>query len=163
MMHPCPFVFANGIDRVLFPAPMSAIQPTTNAIEPRRLGVQRDDQPRATTALLCPVAALLAWSDDVPGVQLQKLRAASMGKQLLVIGAALPLLPTGARFWGKRVLLPLGVRAEPELPESALIEAAGLANDELLLHHDDVWEAVPTVCLERVTRAGLKLLARGTP
>ncbi len=151
------------LDRVLFPAPMKPIPTPTTQLQPCRLSVRADDEPRATTALFCPAEALLPWADTVPSVQLRKLRAAVLGGRLLVIGDALPLLPQGQRCWGRRVLLPLGARPDPDLPESALIEAAGLADDEILLYRDDVWEAVPTTCLEPLTRAGLRLLAREQP
>jgi hypothetical protein len=52
---------------------------------------------------------------------------------MLLLGKRLPLLPGGERFWGERVLLPLGWRAEPELPESAIYAALGIEDDAILL------------------------------
>ena len=46
---------------------------------------------------------------------------------MLVIGApgTLPLLPESVRYWGSELLVPLGFRAEPDLPEAAIRGVAG--------------------------------------
>jgi hypothetical protein len=149
------------LDRVLFPAPMTAIPAPTTQVQACRLGVQTDDEPRATTALFCPVEAMRDWAETVPAVQVRTLRAASHGTTLIVLGDVLPLLPAGVRYWGKRLLVPLGLRPDPDLPERILVEAAGLDDDEILLHRDDRWEAVPTGLFEPLTLAGLRMLAGG--
>src|SRR5262249_9797231 len=93
----------------------------------------------------------------VSAVRLAALRAACCQGRVLLRGERLPLLAGGERFWGERVLVPLGCRPEPELPESALREALALGDDELLLLGEGPPEVVPEAALQPLTRARLRL------
>jgi hypothetical protein len=94
------------------------------------LRLAREDTPRVTTALRCEVAHLGKWTERATSAELATLRGARAGNRALLLGRRLPPLP-GERFWGERVLLPLGHRAEPDLPESALRQVLGLAEGEI--------------------------------
>jgi hypothetical protein len=148
---------------VLFPAPALPLPAPTG--ERRLWGKQpvslvADHLPRATTGLLTGIEGFLAWSDTVPEGRLRKLRGALSGQELFVLGARLPLLPGGRRLWGERLLRPVGMRVEPDLPEAALRDALGVNADELLLlHADGRGETVPDAALTPLTRAALRRAA----
>jgi hypothetical protein len=86
------------------------------------------------------------------------LQGTCLDERVLVVGVNLPLLEDGQRFWGHDVLIPLGYGPVPALPESALKEATGLDEQELLLWRPNVMEVIARTLLSRVTRAGLRLL-----
>jgi hypothetical protein len=149
------------LSHVLFPAPVQPVPPGDAAITPVRLNLALDDRARATTAMLCPLATLVAWADTVPAARLARLYGVTRGGEALVIGELLPVLDSGERFWGRLVLIPLGLRPEPDLPESALRAAAGVRDDELLLLRPGHADAVPRAALGRLSRAALRLAAEG--
>src|SRR5207302_880885 len=145
---------------VLTPAPVRPLPPPVPDLRPVPLALAADDRPRPTTAVAYDLATLGAWADTVPAARLAALRAAHCGGRVLVLGRRLPLLPAGERFWGERVLVPLGYRPEPALPEAAVRAALGLAEDELLLMRPGNAEVVPGSALRPLTRAGLRLAGR---
>jgi MoxR-vWA-beta-propeller ternary system domain bpX2 len=148
--------------RVLTPVPVRAEFGENPALRPAVLRLVREDRPRATTGMRCEVTTLAAWADSAPTARLAALRAARRGAQVLLLGHSLPELPDAERFWGGRLLLPLGFRAEPALPENALLEALGLAQDEILVFGASGPEVVPRGVLQPLTRAGVRLAVRGT-
>jgi hypothetical protein len=155
------FDFPHDLDyqplaHVLFPTAVQPISPPTQIRQPVRLGLARDDRPRSTTALLCPIDVLCKWSDSVPTARLESIVGLRMGDESLLLGDNLPLLD-GHRFWGREVLIPLGYAPEPALPESALREAAGLQEDEILLWRPEQVEAIDRTLLAPLTRAALRL------
>jgi hypothetical protein len=149
---------------VLVPAPAAIVRPPVVRPQPVLVRLVADQRPRTTTALVCGLAELERWADTVSSVRLATLRAACCQERVLLRGERLPLLPGGERYWGDRVLLPLGRRPEPELPESALAEALGIGVEELLLLKETGAEGVPCRALQPLTRAGLRLaLQQGGP
>jgi hypothetical protein len=74
---------------------------------------------------------------------------------------SLPELPDGRRFWGGQLLVPLGFRTEPELPESALCRTIGAAPDDLVVLDFEGYEVIPRAALEPFSRAGIRLARRG--
>jgi hypothetical protein len=148
------------LSHALFPAPVQPMSVPALAGQPMRLALERDDRPRPTTALLCPLASLLAWCDTVPSARLAMLQGTCLDERILVLGANLPLLEDGQRFWGHDVLVPLGYGPVPALPESALKEAAGLEEQELLLWKPNQMEVIARTLLAPLTRAGLRLSDR---
>lgn len=146
------------IAHVLFPAPVQPIPVPQVAFQPSSLRLERDDRPRATTALLCPLASLLVWCDTVPASRLAPLQGVCLEDRVLLLGDRLPFVDGGQRLWGRDVLIPLGHAPTPALPESALKAAAGLQDEELLLWQPDQVEVIPRSLLSPVTRAGLRLM-----
>ena len=73
----------------------------------------------------------------------------------------MPLLPSTRRYWGEAVLVPLGLRPEPNLPESALREALAVGEGDILLLDAGRVEVVPGSVFRPLTRAGLLLAGRG--
>jgi hypothetical protein len=142
---------------VLFPAPVQPIPPLPMREQPLSVVLKREDRPRKTTALLCPLSSLLGWSDTVPTARLTSLQAIHLHGRALVFGVDLPPLIEGTRFWGRDVLIPLGYVPDPALPESTLKEAAGLQADEMLLWQPEQIEVIERAMLSPLTRAGLRL------
>jgi hypothetical protein len=76
---------------------------------------------------------------------------------VLLLGNHLPPLPGAERFWGARVLIPLGYRPEPALLESALLEVLHLMADELAVWTLDGAEVLPRSALQPLTRSAVRL------
>jgi hypothetical protein len=152
---------AAGLPRLLSPAPVHP-ESFAGAVEPAPLTLARDDRPRPTSALLCPLAALADWAEVATTHQLSALTAAlGPGGVALVRGARLPALPGADRFWGERLLAPLGWRPEPALAEAVLLAALGAGPGELVVLRPGSAERVPAGALGPVSRAGVRLAVRG--
>jgi hypothetical protein len=148
---------------LLVPAAVAA-QARAAPVQPVDLKLVRDSQPRPTRALCCRLAELAAWAEYATSRQLAGLQAAidEVG-QVLVLGETLPPLPTGTRFWGGRLLVPLGWRIEPDCGPEALCQAAGLGPDEMGLWTDAGVEALDRAAFRPLTRAGVRLAAGWGP
>jgi MoxR-vWA-beta-propeller ternary system domain bpX2 len=142
------------------PARVTGRPPPALSAQPVVLRLVADDVMRPTTAMECRLQDFARWMDDVPAARLQHLRAAHCCGRLLVRGERLPLLVDSDRFWGKRVLVPLGSRLDPALPESAYHEALGVEASETLLFRHDFCEIIPGESFSAVTRAGVRQLLR---
>jgi hypothetical protein len=147
------------LDRVLTPAPLQAEASPPQQLRPTRLRLLRDDRPRAATALLCAQTEVMCWADRATTAQLTALRAARCGESVVLLGHPLPPLARSERFWGADLLMPLGCRLEPALPESAVRRALGVPADELLLVRHGGVEIIPGDALQPLTRAGVRLTA----
>ncbi len=154
-----------GLSQVLFPSPFEALAaPGESSIGPAaNLLLAADNCPRPASALICLLADLSRWADSVPSGYLATLRAARRGDEALVLGERLPPLAEGRRFWGQRILVPLGLRPEPEWPETALYEIFQLEQHQYVLLDERGAEVVAAELLEPLTRAGLRLAAREAP
>jgi hypothetical protein len=141
--------------RVLVPAPVEA-EATPDRPGPVPLRLVRDDRPRPTSALWCAAPDLGPWADRAPQAELGAVRAARCGDDVLLVGSRLPPLP-GVRLWGGRVLVPLGFRPEPALPDGALREALRVAADEVAVLGEEGVDVVPDEALVPLTRAGVRL------
>jgi hypothetical protein len=145
------------LDEVLIPAPVEPIAAPAWDCAPFVLALARDDRPRPTAALACALVDLASWADGMPAVRLAELHAAQLEGRVLLLGKRLPLLPVSERFWGQRVLVPLGFRLDPSLPETFVLRALGLNDDELLLIRAEKCEVLSRSVFEPLTRAGLLL------
>ena len=67
---------------------------------------------------------------------------------------------SGQRFWGKAILLPLGTRLEPDLPEQMVADALGLDEDHLLLVREAGEQVIPREVFQPLHRAGLRRLTQ---
>jgi len=84
---------------------------------------------------------------------------------VLVLGApgSLPEVGSGRRFWGDDLLIPLGWRADPELPEPALRGAVGAGPDDLVVLDVAGAELIARAAFQPLSRAGIRLADRGGP
>jgi hypothetical protein len=82
---------------------------------------------------------------------------------VLVIGSAqsLPMLAEGVRFWGNELLVPIGLRPEPNLPASAIRSALGAAPAELAVMDEDGIELIPRAIFKPLSRAAIRMMQGG--
>ena len=85
--------------------------------------------PRPAGGLRCSTLSLAAWAERSTSGQLAALLGAWLQCEDMVLltgsSNSLPFMPDGLRFWGTELFVPLGFRAEPDLPASAIRSAAG--------------------------------------
>jgi hypothetical protein len=143
---------------VLLPARAEPVPPPSGELQPVSLRLIPDHSPRMVTACLCTPAELQQWADTVSVQRLAGLQAACCEGQVLLLGKKLPLFREGRRFWGGRILAPVGWRPDPLLPESSLTEAVGLQEGEFLLWQEERVEVVPQAACQPLTRTRCRLL-----
>jgi hypothetical protein len=161
------------LERIVMPRPMTALPPADGRPNPISLRVVRDERsrPRPPRALRCPLERLAAWAEQATSARLASLRGAwasgagdeSGGAEVLVLGASgsLPELPGALRFWGVDLLIPLGFRPDPELPESALCRAVGAGSNHLVILDSQGYELIDRAAFRPLSRAGVRLARRG--
>lgn len=121
------------LEALIVPERLTPLDPPAATHQRVPLTLVRDSQPRPASALVCSLATLHDWAVQATSRQLAALRGARAGERVLLLGEKLPLLPASVRLWGRRMLVPLGCRAEPALPESAWIEALGLGDEAIAI------------------------------
>src|SRR5262249_10790966 len=121
------------------------------------LTLVRDSQSHPTTALRCDVASLAAWAERATTAQLSAVTGIRSNKVVLLRGGKLPMLPGARRYWGDRLLSPLGYRPEPALPEDAVLAALEAGKDVIVLLEFEGVELLPLHAFEPLTRAGVRL------
>src|SRR5581483_3615127 len=144
------------VSAVLFPAKFEAVVPGVVGGSPVRLGLARGGEPRAATALACPLTDLAKWADAATTAELAAVRAARSGDRAVLLGSRLPAVASATRFWGAELLVPVGFRPEPDLPPAALRAAVGAGAGEVVLLDHDGAEVIPRAAFEPLTRAGLR-------
>jgi MoxR-vWA-beta-propeller ternary system domain bpX2 len=161
------------LERAIFPEPVKAVLAREGLQAPIPVRVVRDATatPRPASGLRCSPLALAAWAERSTTAQLAALSGAwlepglSDGSEALVLvtGSAesLPLLADGLRFWGTELLVPLGLRPEPDLPASAIRHAAGAGPDELAVLDQDGIELIPQAIFRPLSRAAIRMIAEG--
>jgi hypothetical protein len=144
----------------LLPSPFTAEPPEAEPSKAVTIALTRDDRPRLTTAMLATAADLARWADLAPSQSIAALRGAwdPVRKRVLVLGSPPPPI-AGPRFWGDRVLTPLGHRPEPALPEPTLLAAARATDDGRLVLSRDGFECVPLKAFRGLSRASIRLAA----
>jgi hypothetical protein len=148
------------LHRVLVPEAVQPEFPTGEEIWPHLLRLERDDRPRPTRALRCALSALASWADTATSAQLAGIRAARCANLVLLLGDDLTLLEGAERFWGERLLVPLGYRPWPSLPEDVLLEALGIPEGELLVLNAEGGEVISVDVFQALTRTGIRLARR---
>jgi hypothetical protein len=148
---------------VLVPDRLEPVSPPAGTVSRVTLGIVRGGEPQTATALVCETVALAKWADTATSAELAVVEAARCGSRTVLLGKNLPVVPSGVRYWGESLLVPLGFRADPELPATVLRAAAGATADELVLLDDECASVIPRAAFERLSRAGLRLARRGVP
>jgi hypothetical protein len=147
----------------LVPASIQPEMPTRLGSRKLALSLAPDPTPRQTTALRCPLAAFTKWIDHATSAQVGDLRAAVAEGQVLVFGTKLPVLPGNRRYWGTRILTPLGLRPDPPFSSRVLLERLQIQEDEVALLDETGVEVLSQVNLADVTRAGVRIALRNRP
>jgi len=159
---------AVSLARAITPEPFVVEAAGGGAHRPARLRLARDTRSRPTSAALCPLDELGRWADSATSAELEAIRGAISGGSALFLGRSLPFLPGAERYWGRRVLVPIGFEPRPALPEEALCEALGASAGEVLRlvpgPEGPSAEAIPIEAFRPLTRAGVRLaLAESRP
>jgi hypothetical protein len=163
------------LDRLLIPGKLMAQRPERRFGDALRAGLVRDEREasRPATALSCSLQVLFVWAEQATSSQFTSLRGAwwipSDGEKqaeadadAFVLGAAgnLPLLPESVRYWGTDLLIPVGFRADPDLPGGAFRRIVGADIGELVVLDEDGFELIARDAFQPLSRAGIRL-ARG--
>jgi hypothetical protein len=148
------------LHQALVPEPVCPTPPPEARPCPREVRLVRDNRPRPATGLECTLVALARWADRATAAELGAVEAARAGGRALVLGSTLPALAGATRLWGGQVLIPLGYRPEPALPEGALREALGIGDDEIAVLSAGGTDVVPRAAFRPLTRAGVRLAVR---
>jgi hypothetical protein len=130
-------------------------------ISPVRLGLVRSGVARQTSALRCQLSDLQGWIDSATTSEIAAVRGVYFSNEVLLLGEVLPVVPGSIRFWGQRVLLPLGFELSESYSEQSILAAVRAANYEMLLIQETEVQFVMMSLLQPLTRAGLRLAARG--
>ena len=150
-----------SLDRAITPEPFKAETSRSDATSPTGLRLVRDGLPRPTTASLCSLDELGRWADSAPSASIESIRGAIRGRSALLVGRKLPPWPGSTRYWGRRVLTPIGFEIRPGLPEETLAEALGAGAGDLLrvVPRDEglTVEVVPLGVFRPLSRAGVRL------
>lgn len=146
---------------VIFPAPVTPLTLDSPKWEMQTLRLVADHVSRPASGMTLDLAEFAAWVDSVPSSRLHNLRWAVAGTRVLLLGKRLPPVRDGSRYWGGRVLTPLGFRPHPHLPEPTLRYAMKLEEDEWLILHEDDVEVIPDAAFRPVTRANVRATAEG--
>jgi hypothetical protein len=164
------------LERMILPTPLKPEPPPEGLPEPVRLRLVRDKRSlvRPASAFRCALATLVDWVNGATSAQLAPLQAAwsreSHGVRgdagssvVLVLGdpGSLPLLSGGTRFWGTDLLIPLGFRADPDLPEEAIRTAVGAGASDLVVLDQDGFELLDRGVFRPLCRAGIRLAWEG--
>jgi hypothetical protein len=155
-----------GVARAIFPAPFEAIDPVEASPLPSALRLVREGRQRPSTAALCPLVELGRWADSAPSQAIESVRGAIQGDRALILGRGLPAWPGSTRYWGDRVLVPIGFQVRPNLPEEAILEALGGSGREVIRFLDELEsgeatvELIPFDAFRPLTRAGVRLALR---
>jgi hypothetical protein len=161
------------LERVVLPAPIDAAPPPAALPDPMPVRLVRDERgsARPASAFRCALGELLRWAEGTTSAQLARLQAAwtgahrgaqrdpSAAADVLVLGnpGPLPFLSDSVRFWGTDLLVPLGFRADPDLPETALLGALGARSGELAVMEADGFELIARGVFKRLSLAGIRL------
>jgi hypothetical protein len=159
-----------SLDQAVTPGHFEVEPAWTDSIEPLPLRLVRDDHPRATTAALCPMVELRRWADSAPSVEFAAIRGAVQGEMALLMGRSLPPWPGATRYWGQRVLIPIGFRLQPSLPEDAVLQVLAASGEDVyrvIPQTDDslglTVEAISLDSFRVLSRAGVRLTRRTQP
>jgi hypothetical protein len=162
---------ASGVPlhRIVLPLAVKARRPAGDRGEPPAIRLVRDQGGvrRPTTAVRSSLHVLSSWADRATSGQLAELQAVcaagpdglTSDSPVLVVGPPdrLPFLPGGSRYWGTDLLLPLGFRVDPELPEPAVRRAAGADAASVVLCEHDGFELIPRGLFRPDSRAAIRL------
>ena len=146
-----------ALDRAIVPASFDAV--AVPIFQGKRIPItlKANASPRPTSALRCHPNALQEWCDRATAAEIEAVSAACCGSSVWLRGG-LPALPNVERFWGERVLVPVGYRPEPDWPEAALRQAAIVDDDEILVLTPDGPEAIAVGAFRALSRASVRRL-----
>jgi hypothetical protein len=146
----------------IVPEPTRPVPAEESAIRPVALRLVEDHRPRSTSALRCRLNILGQWAESATSRQIGSLRAAICEGEIIVCGSQLPLLRDSQRYWGDRLLIPLGLRVEPAIAEIDLLPTLGVDDQELGVFQSSGIEIIALSAFQPLTRAGVRLALGGS-
>ncbi len=149
----------------IIPAHLEPTTPDSAPLSRVELRLVRDPigLERPATLLICDIGTLTEWADMAVSSAFDRLSGATSGRAAIVRGAPLPTIVATSRYWGNRVLCPLGFQLNPALPEPAILQAHNVPKDRLLIFHDEEpvsHETVPLSVLVPLSRASIRIAMR---
>lgn len=144
------------LSSLLTPAAADPVPPGSGGWLPVPIRLVPCDEVRPCALLRLTLDELARWADGATSQQLASLAATHDQGVVLLRGERLPAL-RGERYWGRRVLFPVGRRPEPDLGEQVLVEALRLEEGELAIVSGEGAEIVPLAAFAPLTRAGVRL------
>lgn len=157
---------ADGIPvaSVLFPDRIDPLPPPASKLPTVTLTIVRGGAIRPATALLASILELGTLIDTATTRELGAMQGAIDGDRVILLGRNLPPVRNAVRFWGDDLLVPLGFRVEPFLPDEIIRAVAGAGNDDRIVFHESGLEIVPRSAFQPLTRPMLRLaLEHRTP
>lgn len=151
---------ARPLADLLFPTSVSLPSVPGDLPPPMPLTLVSDSTPRLATAMQCKLVDLHDWLDSVPTVRFSELKALRQLDSILILGRDLPPIAESQRFWGTRLLTPLGSRYDPFFPEATLLDILDLASKQLLLLRPTGMELIDQSHATPLTRAAVRLALR---
>ena len=164
------------LKNILFPRPMTVASSTSRETTTPSTLRLRARSPESTSAgprgRLAALETLADWADRETTARITSLSGAWIADpdgesgqcEVLVLGepGTLSTSMGGTRFWGIDVLIPLGFRPEPDLPEPTLRRLFGAGPDDLVLLDFEGYGAIPREVFRPLTRAGIRLARAGS-
>jgi hypothetical protein len=151
-----------GLANVLVPGRFQVPAVPAAAPPAATLHLVRGGLVQPATAMVCRLSELVAWADRATTAEIADVTGCRFESRVLLLGRRLPSLAAARRYFGEDVLIPVGFRADPELPAAAIRGAVGAATDEIVVLEEDGTDIVPRAAFEPLTRAGIRLAARDT-
>jgi hypothetical protein len=153
---------AKPLSELLFPEAVTLPTVATAGRPAIPITLLADSQPREVSALRCCAAELHEWMETVPTARFAKVLALRQEDTVFLLGNNLPPIAGAQRYWGNRILTPLGFRYEPLLAEAILVGIFDLASKQMLLVDHQRMELVDSSRAQPLSRAAVKLaLAEG--
>jgi hypothetical protein len=147
-----------ALERVVVPAALTPTEPDGREHRRVPLTLVRSEVVKPTSAIRCRVDFLREWADSATTAEITGVKASRCGDVAWLLGKNFLAIAGAERFWGDRVLIPLGFRTEPDWPESALREATGVGPGEILVLTESGSEALPADAFRPLTRAAIRRL-----
>jgi len=144
------------LDEILTPSPFAVIRPEPLSEPPKSIELVRDVHPRTASALRCTWSDFVRWADTATTFSIERLEAAKSDDVVWLRGEHLPPIAKSERFWGERLLLPLGFRAEPDWPESMLLAIADVPSSDVVVVLPNAIEIIPANAWGPVSRAAIR-------
>lgn len=145
-----------ALDTVLIPRKADPLPPTRSGLDRVSVRLVRGGASHPATALRCPLRDLLPWAETALTAEIEALRAARRGEQVILRGYPPPSIPGATRYWGTTVLIPLGFRTDSDLPSAVLRAVAGVDAGEVLMLDEAGAFVVPESAFAPLRRAAVR-------
>ena len=154
----------SAIANAILPRPVQAELPRVAGIEPVELRLIASENVQPATAMLCPLAALASWAERAASLAFEGRIAARLDDMALLRSIKNLLRPppiAAERFWGDRLLIPLGFALSRNFPNRSRSRLWVAPATRSFLHEPGGFEAIPESAFGPLDRARIRLALRG--